>query len=403
MRTRTKVVDESFTSDCVTTVFKNGSTYESTAETLYVKTLTQTTQDVVTPNFRKRSAAGEIINSPFNSQKYYVHAGRMNYYRSVQDSRSGEIVIDQGYRPFPSQISYPALLDPLDTSDVIDVAVTASHANIENSLAQLMVTGAEFKKTLIGVVAVMRRSIKTFRAVRELDVQLLRKEVSLREAKNRYLEYRYGLRPIVFDVKNILDAAVATYKGKRSPRQTFRGNSSTSSTRLVPLSWSYVNSYSGANVFYEGMAKLATKASARAGVLTNVSPVRNISSTWGLDDFLESTWELIPFSFIIDWFINVGQSIAALTPELGIAQLASWVTVKTETSMIADELTLHAHGSHEYISQTWNSDVADPRLEKRVSIQRIPNPKLPILPTIKVRLNTLKLLDLIAIFTKFKR
>jgi hypothetical protein len=41
-------------------------------------------------------------------------------------------------------------------------------------------------------------------------------------------------------------------------------------------------------------------------------------------------WEIIPFSFVVDWFVNVESFIRAVTPKADVHRLAEWVTIETE-------------------------------------------------------------------------
>jgi hypothetical protein len=41
-------------------------------------------------------------------------------------------------------------------------------------------------------------------------------------------------------------------------------------------------------------------------------------------------WELIPYSFVVDWFLNIGDFIGSLTPSPGYTQLGSCFVVERE-------------------------------------------------------------------------
>jgi hypothetical protein len=43
-----------------------------------------------------------------------------------------------------------------------------------------------------------------------------------------------------------------------------------------------------------------------------------------------TAWELVPYSFVIDWFVNAGDYIQAVTPKLGVKVLGSWSTTEDE-------------------------------------------------------------------------
>jgi hypothetical protein len=145
-------------------------------------------------------------------------------------------------------------------------------------------------------------------------------EIRPKELAQRYMELRYAIRPLIYDVNGII--AVLEKDTRLYDRFTGRGSASaTASTGDLieghSIEWNATADTERSATYY---------VSARAGVLyhVNVNQLRLL----GVDQLLETAWELIPFSFIVDWFVGVGQAIAAATPTIGATQLASWVTVK---------------------------------------------------------------------------
>jgi hypothetical protein len=55
-----------------------------------------------------------------------------------------------------------------------------------------------------------------------------------------------------------------------------------------------------------------------------------------LSNLPSSIWEAIPFSFVADWVINLGDWIRAVTPKAGVKILATGVTVKKRTYQRVD-------------------------------------------------------------------
>jgi hypothetical protein len=50
-----------------------------------------------------------------------------------------------------------------------------------------------------------------------------------------------------------------------------------------------------------------------------------------LRDIPATLWEVVPYSFVVDWFFNVGDWIQAFTPAPGITPLRNWATVITQS------------------------------------------------------------------------
>jgi hypothetical protein len=106
-------------------------------------------------------------------------------------------------------------------------------------------------------------------------------------------------------------------------------------------------------------------------------------------------WELVPYSFVIDWILNVSDILSAWTPEVGLSTLASWY-VLTERRVRNIQL----------FDTYFTTTAPLPTLETRYEIKdcslteistvksRIIDPSRPILPSVALRLDGAKLIDL---------
>lgn len=156
-----------------------------------------------------------------------------------------------------------------------------------------------------------------------------------RAMRDAWLEYRYALKPAMLDmvsiVKNVSSLYDRTFNRRLVVRagQVRKRNTSRSFT-AAPL----VNYYAGWLV--SGSVTTTHQISCNAGVICTVQ--RTLSDTL-LSDFgmdggaaLATAWELTPFSFVADWFVNVGPWLNAIAPPPGITPMGNWVTTVDETS-----------------------------------------------------------------------
>jgi hypothetical protein len=156
---------------------------------------------------------------------------------------------------------------------------------------------------------------------------------------------------------------------------------------------SHTDSVPDQGIFYECTEdvnrKIEYEVSARAGVLCDVTI--DELTIFGVDQLAESLWELIPFSFIVDWFANVGDTIAALTPDAGVKQRASWVTVRENITALNSSGQIRNNA-------TWpTSTVSCGAFEwgyKEQVLERFVDPSVSTWPQSKLRLDGFKLLDL---------
>jgi hypothetical protein len=142
------------------------------------------------------------------------------------------------------------------------------------------------------------------------------------------MEFRYALRPLVYDAKQV----VAALSGDELPdvgRQTFRGYKEDFGSTVE----NGVLLYSDAGTRVYGRQEASTVFQVRAGVLTTIEAISKLN-VWGLDSIAESAWELMPYSFILDWFFDIGETLASWTPEMGVKKLASWVVTEVTTTQM---------------------------------------------------------------------
>jgi hypothetical protein len=59
-------------------------------------------------------------------------------------------------------------------------------------------------------------------------------------------------------------------------------------------------------------------------------------------NLLTLPWELIPYSFVVDWFANIGDFVGAITPSLGVKQLGTAATIERTNTMEANIVGISA-------------------------------------------------------------
>lgn len=111
-----------------------------------------------------------------------------------------------------------------------------------------------------------------------------------------WLWFRYSLTPIIYTVEDVVDAQVSAL----SLYNTSRDRLSTNPELPILIGWKTqdkrdINERCMIKRRYQGQAD---------------NPLsRGVSSTLSFD-IIPTIWELIPYSFIIDWFVNIGDVLA---------------------------------------------------------------------------------------------
>lgn len=137
----------------------------------------------------------------------------------------------------------------------------------------------------------------------------------------RWLALQYGVLPLISDVYGACET-LANHMVGRPIRFTARGTESTSV------------SYTGGSSVYDypspllGTEVRSTQIRATTGYLCEVtnSTLQSISKM-GLDNPALLAWELLPFSFVVDWFFKVGDFLEASCAFRGVTVRDKWQTL----------------------------------------------------------------------------
>jgi len=389
-----------------------GSTHVVTNATYTGDNLTQdfteTCDDVVTPEFKKRVAEGEIINNPFSkSRTERIFAPRVANLVTSGSWRSGsywmpwyQSVIGAQTRAIPGAGGYSLALcptlDAVDYENLLELALTSAAAKINTSQALAAVSIAESKKTVVSLYAILKRVVALAWNIGHGNFRKLAKELSPKELSDRYMEFRYALRPLYYDFKNLAEAIQR--QSAIGERVSFRSGSNPTSAKSTSATVSNSWTQPGSGIIYKDdfmTYNTVAEAKVRAGFLTEITNISPFEK-YGFDDVLESIWELVPLSFVVDWFVNVGNTIAAWTPEYSLNTLASWKVLEVVTTKTANLTSVGFRSSNvNDVTLTVTSAAASGCYSEIVTSKvRTPNPALAVWPKFKVRLDQLKFIDL---------
>lgn len=135
---------------------------------------------------------------------------------------------------------------------------------------------------------------------------------------NAWLTFRYVIMPNYYLIKDIVEAR------KNLGKEFVREQVSKSETRPLPV-------IPGATV----TGSLSTRHRAWCGVRLKVySPLEGLLGVAQVNPFV-TAWELVPLSFVVDWFVGVGDALTVLSPPSGLDNQANTYSFKTE-----DQLTI---------------------------------------------------------------
>lgn len=313
--------------------------------------------DEVVPRFFKRQKAGEVFfNSLWSEDMSRFSAGTG---WSVTDTRIGApnnvwtldgsaaryIVNAAGHLPV---LSYDGMwLLPLNELDALKTEIaTGVRANRGKVVRN---NGYETLGEMGKTVAMLRHPIKTFI---NFDKKFGRRV--WKTAAQAWLAYRYGVMPLVSSIKACNEELRKIRP--RNERITTRNSGSTTYSDTITKTLTV-----GA---IKNLVVTTTRhhtVTGRAMSLDEHSVSLQDQLGLSVKDMVTVPWEFVPYSFVVDWFVNVGDYFSALAPVPGVKQLGSCMSFVSDirwTSVISGGTPSQAY----YLLNTIPSGYVDSQL-----------------------------------------
>lgn len=224
--------------------------------------------------------------------------------------------------------------------------LTSSKASMGENLAQLNQTVDLFGTAVDASLDVLRayRALRrgNLKGIFKLNAKNLKRLVGERKLEKRlanyWLAYWYGLHPLVNDAYGLYELM----KEQAKPVLLVHGRGRSS------LNWSdsieTKDSSSLACWFSISGSSTIKHQTHLTGRLDDARILRTINRA-GLLNPLSLAWELIPFSFVMDWFVPVGQHLSNLTATSGLTFQGGSSTVTSERDLTVVPASSHTMGT----------------------------------------------------------
>lgn len=322
--------------------------------------------DVVVKNYHKLQADGEFV---FNPCSHLVIDGEFEYdeqlgtgipslFTSIQAVDSPEVFCDQwtsaSYnlshnlgvaRPHLSGFSTTEIQDILDActlesveSDTAGVSMSIAKSEFTNADLDLLITAAEGPETFMTIFRLVQQARDILKSIKtgkwkqyapKLWRKLKRKGVSVniytsaKYSADIWLEMRYAIRPIYYDIVGLLKV-LSDQKPLIGNYKTFRGFNSEEGFDEHQVVGLVGQDRPGDIVVYNSYS-----VEARSGILADVLLSSSNVQRLGLGNIGSLIWDATTLSFVVGWFIDIGQLLYDFNASAMFSERARWTTVKT--------------------------------------------------------------------------
>lgn len=251
--------------------------------------------------------------------------------KAYSDTWSGPIAVFPGIddtRWFPS--------GPLP--DPTDHVINELNEKVKNTQFESRVFLSELPETMRMLAKDANRILQAARAVRKGRFRLAAEHLAMPKTPkglrrgnpstvfaDNWLKYQFGYKPIVSDMVNLAKATCTSLsqdqyvflRHSRSVELPYRRDAVAQHGVGGPTG------YGGIEVNVRGIYTVTVKAGYTIKVTSSVA---SSLSQWGLSNPLSAGWELLPFSFVADWFANFGQLIGSLDTWSGKSFVSGYKT-----------------------------------------------------------------------------
>lgn len=247
-----------------------------------------------------------------------------------------------------------------NTASLVDanaIAVRNLHRAIER--AQHQFSGGVFVgqlgqavRMVISPAKALRTSMASYFSTLQKRRRGVKPEKLRKVLAETYLEYTFGWQPLLMDVKDAAKA-IHRFSNPNSERKRFRCKGEDQKQMSNVAEWQAITSYYP--VFWyrkytttQGRAVVVYYGLFSGGVLDPMAAAtqsQKVQALSGFDlrSFVPTAWELLPWSFLVDYFTNIGDLIMAYSH---CTSIVKWLT---KVEILSSENEIRAYPAYDSI------------------------------------------------------
>lgn len=333
---------------------------------------------VDTPDYRKRLANKETLPiNPHNS--FWRHTSDFGYIRDdrmIPDAAGSHVYIDAVQNRFGAEFGSgpPALVfNNAGRNRAIKKLAGEAGTDMNNVAVDL----AEIGQTVSMVKFTAERLAQSIMFLKHGNVPKAIASLGLSSSDRRlkgisprrttaenWLQLQYGWKPLLADLKGVIDKTLASMNENKASVLTMKSSArvtTTDESRLAYLGQPYKI----------GMQTVIKACTSKFMVRYRHSNAQlSFMAQLGFTNPVDLAWELLPYSFVVDWFLPIGPLLESLSSFDGLAFMDGYEIQFTRQVTIID-LNYHGYPFRSYGSGPDERTLVGSYLDERVSYNRI--------------------------------
>jgi len=304
--------------------------------------------DVVVPNYESLRARGALIFNPMSSSITTTHGNPATITDTYNERPYGAWRATQTSTVWKSRNAnstlFPTVTPPSTPKELESEVVTLAFADAYNSAGQAFVDMLEAGDTLRMLADTFRRAVKLARRTvrygpfpkgsRKFPKLHTRGSIrglasgtgrAVTHTGNAWIEWRYGWQPLLLSIDEYLTAMQAV----QATIRVFGRAAKTSASEASSIKTTTSSGWANCTLTTDGTVVVRNDygCSAVAAVEIPMSVARAMGCS--SDAIPSAAWEVVPFSFVVDWFVDVGSWIQAVCAPPGTKFLGSSLTTRS--------------------------------------------------------------------------